>query len=217
MKLIAKIIALYAPLLVGKEWPNLRIRLVQIFDEYKKNESARPSILAQQLLISGEDHRFFSHGGIDFIAIFRAIWRTMVLGRREGASTIEMQIVRVVSGRYEKNIKRKIREMALAVLVCREIPKEFLPAIYLHLGYFGWRMNGFTAACKRINSNSGSLSEMQVAQLVSRLKYPEPRIASRLRQTQINRRAKHLLKLRRKHCQRRTYFGLNALPTYAST
>jgi membrane peptidoglycan carboxypeptidase len=173
-----------------------------------------PPSLAQQLLISGEDHRFFRHGGIDPIAICRAIWRGIVLGRHEGASTIEMQVVRVVSGRYERSLRRKVREMALATLVAHVIPKEALPGVYLQIGYFGWRMNGFEAACRRLGLGAAELTPTQTAGLVARLKYPQPRETQPERWSQISARAQHLLRLHSQHRCDRTYAGLVIEPRY---
>lgn len=94
--------------------------------------------LARELLISGEDHRFFSHGGIDLLAVCRAVCR--------GAGKARARSNAVVA-------RRKAYEVALATLVNREVPKEALPAFYLRLGYFGWRMNGFAAACRRVGAS----------------------------------------------------------------
>jgi len=167
MKQFARIVAVLALWLVRHEWLELRGRLAQAYTLHKDDCLGCPSVLAQQLLISGEDHRFFGHGGIDLIAVCRAVWRDVAFRRREGASTIEMQVVRVVSGRYERTFRRKVREMALATLVTREIPKEALPAIYLRLGYFGWRMNGFTAACRHIDRRPEALTPIETARLVA--------------------------------------------------
>ena len=40
--------------------------------------------------------------------------------------------------------------MALAILVTRHVPKAELPALYLSVGYYGWRMNGLAQACRRL-------------------------------------------------------------------
>lgn len=216
MKQFSRFVAVLALWLVRHEWPVLRERLAQAYKSHKEDGVGYPSILAQQLLISGEDHRFFSHGGIDLIAVCRAAWRGVVSRRREGASTIEMQVVRVVSGRYERTFRRKIREMALATLVTREIPKEALPAIYLRLGYFGWRMNGFAAACYNINQHPEFLTQIETARLVARLKYPQPHHVSTRRWEQIDMRARHLLQLHLRHRQEHTYFGLVTKSPYAT-
>jgi membrane peptidoglycan carboxypeptidase len=216
MKQFARFVALLALWLVRREWFELRDQFAQAYRSYKDDLLECPSVLAQQLLISGEDHRFFSHGGIDLIAVCRAAWRGIAFPRREGASTIEMQVVRVVSGRYDRTFWRKVREMALATLVTQVIPKQALPAIYLRLGYFGWRMNGFAAACRHIGRRPESLTPMETARLVARLKYPQPRDASPQRWQQIDMRARHLLLLHMRHHQDRTYFGLMTKTSYAT-
>jgi len=208
MRALARTVSLVALWLLRREWLKLRAELIREYRLHVDAAGCHPTALAQQLLISGEDHRFFRHGGIDTIAICRAIWRGIVLGRPEGASTIEMQLVRVVSGRFERSLRRKLREMALATLVARAIPKEALPAVYLRIGYFGWRMNGFEDACRRLGLGAAALTPAQTAGLVARLKYPQPRATGPERWNQINARAQHLLRLHSLHRCGRTYAGL---------
>ena len=214
MKRFARFVSVLALWLVRREWHELRDRFAQAYKSHEDDCSDCPSVLAQQLLISGEDHRFFSHGGIDVIAVCRAAWRGVVFRRREGASTIEMQVVRVVSGRFERTFRRKVREMALATLVTREIPKEALPAIYLRIGYFGWQMNGFAAACRRIDRRPESLTLIETARLVARLKYPQPHDVSAHRWEQIDVRARHLLQLHARHQHDHICFGLTTKSVY---
>src|SRR5690348_10551479 len=95
------------------EWEMVLTALLHLRTLQAADVASRPSWIVQALLISGEDHRFFGHCGIDPIAVCRAIWRGVVLGHREGASTIEMQLVRVVTGRFERTLTRKLREAAL--------------------------------------------------------------------------------------------------------
>ncbi len=199
MRAVAWIVSLVAVLLLRQEWLALQGELTRVYRAHIDANGNSPSKLAQQLLISGEDHRFFGHGGIDLIAICRAIWRGIVLRQPEGASTIEMQVVRVASGRFERTLRRKLREMALATLVTRAIPKEALPAVYLRIGYYGWRMNGFESACRRLGLIPEALTPVQTARLVARLKYPQPRTARPERWAQISARAQHLLRLHSQH------------------
>jgi len=208
MRALARMVSLVALWLLRREWLKLRAELTRVYRSHVDAAGCQPTALAQQLLISGEDHRFFRHGGIDPIAICRATWRGIVLGRPEGASTIEMQLVRVVSGRFGRSLRRKLREMALATLVARAIPKEALPAVYLRIGYFGWRMNGFEDACRRLGLSAAALTPAQTAGLVARLKYPQPRATGPERWNQINARAQHLLRLHSLHRCGRTYAGL---------
>jgi membrane carboxypeptidase/penicillin-binding protein PbpC len=216
MKGFARLVAIVALWFVRREWLELRERLARAYKSHKDDYTGCPSILARQLLISGEDHRFFGHSGIDLIAVCRSVWRGVVFRRPEGASTIEMQVVRVVSGKYERTLARKVREMALATLVTRAIPKEALPAIYLRLGYFGWRMNGFSAACRCIGRCPASLAQIDTARLVARLKYPQPCEISPHRRAQIDMRARHLLRLHASHRLDHTFLGLVRKPAYAT-
>src|ERR1700686_1168007 len=114
---LGRIISKIAILLLCREWESLRPPLLGLHQRHLREASGAPPWIVQALLISGEDHRFFDHAGIDFIAVCRAVWRGHVLRRREGASTIEMQLVRVLTGRFERTLVRKIREAGLATLL----------------------------------------------------------------------------------------------------
>ena len=168
-----------------------------------------PPLVAQRLLISGEDHRHSRHYGFDSIAICRALWRRFAFGSREGASTIEQQIVRTITGRHERTIRRKLREIFLAILIDVSFQKAVLPAVYLSIAYYGWRMNGYRQACRRLGFNSNFLTLDEAAELVARLKYPEARIAPVSRIRQIRRRGKHLRGLYQDHINERTYEHLD--------
>lgn len=145
------------------------------------------------MLIAAEDHRFDSHSGVDFVSMCRAVWRTLFFGKREGGSTIAMQLVRVISGRYERTLSRKIREMYYAVRLTKYIGKKNLPRIYLMVAYYGWKMNGLTQASKRMNVDISSASNTEAASIVARLKYPEPQRRDEGRLTKINKRTDYIL------------------------
>jgi len=210
MRVFSRVFSFFAALFLYDEWNKFQKILFYSYSLYKKDNYI-PPLLAQQLLISGEDHRFFLHGGIDLIAVCRVIWRRVVSGKREGASTIEMQIVRIISGRFELTLQRKIREMALATLLTQVIPKNQLPAFYLYVGYYGWRMNSFKDACGRLKLGKNFLSVIEAAQLVARLKYPQSKRVVEKRLNQINIRAEYLLYLYSKHQVNKTYSGLHKL------
>ncbi len=205
MQLLAVILRLLAKTLLRQEWARLRVELKMQHSRLQQRGELSPPLVAQCLLVSGEDHRHRRHPGFDIIAIGRALWRGVFLGIREGASTIEQQVVRVLTGRYERTLARKIREILLATLVTEVVAKRWLPAIYLEIGYFGWRMNGFQQACGRLRLQPQSLSLEDAAHLVARLKYPEPSVAPPSRWAQIHGRARHLQALYHRHLYHRTY------------
>ena len=215
-KLIAHAIAPIAEWLFRREWLALKDKLKLIYQYHQQEYESRPSILLQSLLISGEDHRFFTHGGFDIIAFCRVIWRGTILGQKEGASTIEMQIVRILTERYERTITRKIRETALATLLTQIAPKSELPSIYIRIGYYGWKMNGFRAACNHLGLDPRLIKQEDAAALIASLKYPQSHYISDHRRNQIKRRAEHLLMLHRRHLLNGTYVGLLERGDYAT-
>ena len=205
-----------AHLLLRKEWISLKQSLDLEYKHYLTGDDNSVSPFFSRLLISGEDHRYFGHNGIDLIAICRVLWRRLAWGVCEGASTIEMQTVRILTGRYERTFRRKIKEMLLATLVTHVIPKEELPAVYLRIAYFGWRMNSLNQACRRLDLNSSFLTSYEAAVLIARLKYPEPRQAPFSRRRQISRRAQHLIKLYQRHSEQGVYELLDGGGVYAA-
>lgn len=104
-----------------------------------------------------------------------------------------MQLVRVLTGQFERTWRRKFAEMALALLVTRYTSRAELPALYLSVAHYGWRMNGFAQACHRLNIEPAKPSLSDAALLVARLKYPQPRHFSARRWRQLVRRAEYLI------------------------
>lgn len=198
------------------DWEALHGVLIAGYNNYQRDLRWRPSLIAQELLISGEDHRFFRHPGFDVLAICRAVYRRIFFGVIEGASTIEQQIVRVLTGRYERTFKRKVKEILLATLVTLVVPKPDLPGLYLRVGYYGWRMNSYKDACLRLQMHPSNMSHFDAADLVARLKYPEPQRYSKKRTWQIKKRAKHLLALHSVHRSAEVYCGLKMGVTNAT-
>ena len=177
----------------NKDWIKLKREIDLVKREYDSKAKIHPNTQICSLLIVGEDHRFYYHLGFDPIALCRAAWRTFICGRREGGSTIAMQLVRTLTGRYNKSILRKIKEVILAVRLTQYVPKEELPRLYLWVAYYGWRMNGFLQACNRLEIDPVSQDLYNAAQLVARLKYPQPKTAPDRRLRKIERRCVYLV------------------------
>ena len=83
--------------------------------------------------------------------------------------------------------------MALAVVATRHAHWSELTSLYLLVGYYGWRMNGFGQACGRLGIDPGRCSLRDSAMLVARLKYPQPRHCSAARWAQIVGRGEYLM------------------------
>ena len=174
-----------------EDWEFLRNQVEKLRTEISALELSSNLVL---MLIAAEDHRYGKHPGVDMISVFRAIWRSLFCGKREGASTIAMQLVRVTTGRYERTIKRKIIEMYLAMRLTRNFDEHDIPKMYLAVAYYGWKMNGLKQASNRLHLNQSSLTLNEAASIVARLKYPEPKQPSSKRYRQIEERAKYILR-----------------------
>ena len=178
----------------------------QLLDEYSKVSKSDFADLdtLSKLLISGEDHRFFYHIGFDIIAIARAIKNRLLHDKIEGASTIEQQLVRVLTNDYERTFRRKIREILLATTLVSVIPKRAIPNIYLNVAYFGAGMTGLQQTFNKLKiSKADKISLDDAASIISRIKYPQPNKESSKRLTQIEMRKQHLIFLYNKHQNRK--------------
>lgn len=119
-----------------------------------------------QAFISAEDKNFFSHGGIDFMGIARAIVqniRYIGSGRRMvGASTITQQVAKNFLLTNEVSFERKIKEAILAIRIERAFSKEYIAELYLNQIYLGHYSYGVAAAA--LNYFNKSLDELTIAE-----------------------------------------------------
>lgn len=151
-------------------------------------------------LISAEDHRFYYHFGFDLIAIARALRNKIFWNKREGASTIEQQLVRVLTSKYKQTISRKIQEIIFAYSLKRTLTKKEIALIYLNVAYYGTNLEGLNKILKKFNLNSDNIIDDQIcAEVVARLKYPEPLNKNFNKLKLIEKRTIHIRKLYKKH------------------
>lgn len=125
-------------------------------------------------LIAAEDHRNALHPGVDPIAMLRAMYVRCRFGNVQGASTVEQQFVRVVSGRYERTLARKVYEQVLAICVSRRRGKVAIANAYLMVAYYGSGMSGIAALKARFGGGLFGPSIDGVREMIARLKYPKP-------------------------------------------
>lgn len=102
-----------------------------------------------QAFLAAEDDRFFEHPGVDYRGLIRAGVDLIRTGeRRQGGSTITMQVARNFFLTPEKTYTRKIKEILLAMKIEREMSKEEILALYLNKIYLGQRAYGIAAAAR---------------------------------------------------------------------
>ena len=104
-----------------------------------------PKVLKDAVLAI-EDARFFEHGGIDYVGVARAALANLSGSRRQGASTITMQVARNVYLSSEKTFTRKIYEALLTLKLENGLSKNKILEIYMNQIFLGNRAYGFSAA-----------------------------------------------------------------------
>lgn len=134
-------------------------------------------LLVKQAFIAAEDQNFYSHHGVDYLAIARAAVfniRNLGTGRRPiGASTITQQVAKNFLLTNEVSFKRKIREAILAYRMERAMPKERLLELYLNEIYLGAGTYGVAAAALHyFNKSLEELDIDEVAYLAALPKAP---------------------------------------------
>ena len=108
-----------------------------------------PKILVEAVRTT-EDHRFFFHDGIDWIAMSRAIKHLIKTGRKDiGASTITMQLARNAFLSPEKTYTRKVKELILAIKIDALLSKQKIMELYLNRIYLGEGAYGISASAWR--------------------------------------------------------------------
>lgn len=147
-----------------------------------------------EFLVVAEDHRYYHHPGFDIIGICRAVYRNIFQGKREGASTIEQQLVRVLTEDYRYSYKRKIKEIYLASKLKQIADKKTLAATYLAVANYGTDYQRLSAILRKFGKNvTQELDDEVCAEVVARLKYPEPRQYNERRIRQITFRKQYIL------------------------
>lgn len=99
-------------------------------------------------VLAVEDHRFYSHFGIDLIATARAAWNDILAGSFvEGGSTVTQQLAKNMFFSQEKTMLRKVAEAFMALKIEREYDKEQILELYVNTIYFGSGYYSVKEAC----------------------------------------------------------------------
>ena len=129
----------------------------------------------RQAVIAIEDARFYQHPGVDWRGVSRAIWllATTRDKRVPGGSTITQQVARQFFLSTEYSYSRKLREMALALKIERELSKDEILVLYLNKSFFGNRAYGVAAGAEYYYSKRlDQLSLAEMATLAAIPKFP---------------------------------------------
>lgn len=102
-----------------------------------------------EAFLAAEDDRFYQHPGVDWQGIMRAAIELVRTGeKKQGGSTITMQVARNFFLTREKTYLRKLNEVFLALKIERELSKKEILELYLNKIYLGQRAYGIGAAAR---------------------------------------------------------------------
>ncbi|MGE3977145.1 MAG: PBP1A family penicillin-binding protein [Nitrospira sp.] len=136
-----------------------------------------PPILIRALLLI-EDRRFFSHFGVDPIAIGRALWVNVTRGVVvQGGSTLTQQLAKNLFYSPKRTLGRKLRELMAAITLEFKYRKEEILESYLNEIYLGQAgpvsIYGVGEAAHRyFSKNLDELSMDEIALIVGLIKGP---------------------------------------------
>jgi membrane peptidoglycan carboxypeptidase len=149
------------------------------------------SPFVKDAVVSVEDPRFYTHGGVDILSTVRAAAQNAAGTDGPGASTISMQYVRniliqkteEIQDKAERDkafkdatkttVDRKLKEMKLAIGLEKEYTKDQILLGYLNISNFGGTVYGIEAAAQYYYGvSAANVSLAQAASLVAMVNEP---------------------------------------------
>ncbi|EIC22670.1 penicillin-binding protein 1C [Thiorhodovibrio frisius] len=137
------------------------------------------------LLLVWEDRRFFTHHGVDWAAMVRALTQMLGEGRIvSGGSTLSMQLVRLLEQSHTRSLSGKWQQVLGALALERSASKtEILQAYLQHAGYGGNLEGVRSASLAYFGKEPRRLSAAEAALLVALPQSPERRRPDRFPET----------------------------------
>ncbi len=131
----------------------------------------------RDLLIQVEDHRFYSHFGVDLLAMGNAVIQRISSNSTRGASTLTMQLVELLKEKNKsykrKSIFQKVNQVLAAIKLDFTWSKEQILEAYINLVSFRGELVGLRASSLGyFNKNPSGLIQNEAALLVALLRSP---------------------------------------------
>ena len=120
-------------------------------------------------IVAVEDHRFYSHIGIDPIGLGRAIYRDLRYQKLEGGSTLTQQLARTLFLSNKKTPLRKAQEAVLALLLEQELSKAQILELYLNRIYLSGGVYGVETMSRNLYGKPASSLTLPEAALIAGL------------------------------------------------
>jgi penicillin-binding protein 1C len=128
------------------------------------------------LLVRVEDRRFYSHPGVDLLALSKATWERVTGRSQRGASTLTMQLVGLINDSKvsrRRNLWQKANQMATALKINAHWSKKEVLEAYVNLVSFRGELIGLRAASLGyFGKNPSGLVQEESALLIALLRSP---------------------------------------------
>jgi penicillin-binding protein 1C len=100
-----------------------------------------------KMLFAYEDQHFYTHHGVDPVALIRAAWQLASEWHIvSGGSTITMQVARLLEPRERRSFYAKAQQIVRAVQIEQKLSKNEILSLYLTLAPYGGNLEGVRAA-----------------------------------------------------------------------
>ncbi len=126
-------------------------KLIAVYGEQRREPLGVDEIPESmvQAFLAAEDDRFYEHLGVDYQGLARAALHVLLTGeKRQGGSTVTMQLARNFFLDNERTYRRKLKEIFLALRIEHEFNKDEILELYLNKIYLGNRAYGVGAAAE---------------------------------------------------------------------
>ncbi len=112
-------------------------------------DEVSPAALAA--IVAYEDDQYFSHYGMDLLAVMRAAYEEFFGSAQRGGSTITTQVIKntlLFDIRSERSLERKFKEIMLALELERRLTKSEILQRYINVVFWGGNVYGIRAAAQ---------------------------------------------------------------------
>ena len=151
-------------------------KLIAQFGEQRRVPLPFEAIPQQMVnaVLAAEDDNFFSHSGVDYPGLLRAVVRHLLSGEKaEGGSTITMQLTRGIFLSPEKSYRRKLQEIFLTLRIEQQFTKSEILTLYLNKSFLGQRAYGIGAAAEvYFGKTVGQLTLPEIALIAGTFRLP---------------------------------------------
>ncbi|MDO8431522.1 MAG: penicillin-binding protein 1C [Candidatus Binatus sp.] len=146
-----------------------------------------------RMVVAAEDHRFWSHRGVDFVALLGSVSHALTDHHGRGASTITMQLASLLDSNFARTnaprtVFQKLRQIRAALAIERSWTKREILEAYLNLVTYRGELQGVGAAARVMFAKSPhGIDASEAAILAALIRAPNARRDS------VARRAEALL------------------------